>query len=119
MKHIIQKQQLVLTIPPEIDAFQAQHEASRYFRETLLPALERIFDEFSREDEVIRLDHLSIDMGGIAEAELAGRDLDGCLYDLIKEEIRHAIDGEPQNRPANRLSVRESVLAQWWYYMEH
>ena len=119
MRHFIQKQTLLLIIPPEIDAFQAQHAASRWFREQLLPMLERIFDELSGEGEVIYLDHFFIDLGVIGAVDFQKGIIDESIYRLMKAEVRKAIEKELAERPGARSSTRESVLARWWYYMEH
>jgi hypothetical protein len=118
MKHLIKKQLFLLTIPPGTDAFRAQHAASRLYRERLLPALERIFDELSGEDEVIYLDQCSIDLGSIAGIFLDDNRIDEALFERMKQEVRKEIGKAVVLSPQNRSSLRESVVAQWWYYME-
>jgi hypothetical protein len=119
MRHVIQKQQVLLTIPAGMDAFHAQHDASRYFRDQLLPALEKIFDELSGDDEVVHLDHLFIDLGLIGEALLRSGRLDDQVYTLLKSEVASAIEKELIAHPRIRQTVGQGVLQQWWYYMEH
>ncbi len=119
MRHFIQKQQLLLIIPQEIDAFQAQHAASRWLREQLLPMLERIFDELSGEGEVIFLDHFFIDLGVIGAVDFQKGIIDESIYRLMKAEVRKAIEKELAEHPGARSGTREIVLARWWYYMEH
>lgn len=119
MRHVIQKQQFLLTIPDGIDAFHAQHEASRYFRDQILPALEKIFDELSVDGEVIHLDYLFIDLGRIGDAFLRSGRLDDELYKLLKEVVESAIGKELAAHPRIRQTVGQRVLMQWWYYMEH
>jgi hypothetical protein len=119
MRHLIQKPQFILTIPAGIDPFQAQHEASRFFREQLLPALERIFDELSPEGEVIRLDYCCIDLGAISSAFLRNGRIDEALRQLMAAEIRKMIDKEHALYPVTRSTVRESIMTVWWHYMEH
>jgi hypothetical protein len=119
MKHLIQKQELIIDIGPRTDAFRIQHAASQYARNTLLPALEKIFDELSGEDEVIHIDRLFIDLGWIGEAGLQATILDQSLYQFIKEELRRVILGERPDYPVRYSTSRENTLSQWWYYMEH
>ena len=119
MRHLIQKQQFLLTIPARMDAFRAQHAASRYLREQLLPALERIFDELCGPDEFIRLDYCFIDLGMIGEGFLNNGGIDEAVYRLLKAGIREVIERELAKRPGIRTGVRESIVEQWWYYMEH
>lgn len=119
MKHVIKKQLLLVTIPPGMDPFRIQHEAERFSREVLMPALDRIFNELSGEDEVIHLSQLHLDLGRIGAALLESRTLDEYLYDLIKEQVRQTIEKELRAHPSARQSPRENVLSQWWYYMQH
>jgi hypothetical protein len=119
MKHRIQKQELLIDIGPRSEAFRLQHTAAQYARNTLLPALENIFNELSGEDEVIYIDRIFIDLGFLDEASLQGGILTPALYQRIREELRRVILGERPDTPATRTSVRENVLTQWWYYMEH
>jgi Contractile injection system tape measure protein len=119
MRHLIQKQEFLLTVLPGVDAFRVQHAASRYLREQLLPLLERIFDELSTEQEVISLDHCIIDLGNISMSVLETGVADEATYRSMKEEIGRMIEKELALHPAARRGIRESALATWWYYMEH
>jgi hypothetical protein len=119
MKHLIQKQQFLLAVPPGVDAFRMQHAASRFYREQLLPALEKIFDELSGDLEVIHLDQCVIDLGSMGAAVLESGFIDEALYRLLRAELRRAIERELARRPGMRVGVREKALARWWYYMEH
>jgi len=119
MRHLIQKQQFVLELEPGMDAFLFQHAASRYYRERLMPLLERIFNELTGEDEVIQLDHITIDLGVIGASQLQNGEVDSSFYELIKTEVARAIEKAVTRHPAARTGMRESVLTRWWYYMEH
>lgn len=119
MRHYIQKQQLLLALRQGADAFAIQHAASHWFRQGLTPVLERIFDELSVEDEVIRLDLCVIDLGVIGEAALREGIVDEALYRRLKEEIRLAIDRERALRRGAGMGIAENVLERWWYYMVH
>jgi hypothetical protein len=119
MKHLIQKQELLIDIGPRSDAFRVQHAAAQYAQNTLLPAIEKIFDELTREDEVIHMDRIFIDLGFLDEASLQAGILSPAMYQRINEELRRVIHGERPGSLVTRSSVRENVLLQWWYYMEH
>ncbi|HEV9036506.1 MAG TPA: contractile injection system tape measure protein [Puia sp.] len=119
MNHHIQKQQFILTVRQGIDAFAAQHAASRWLRQGLLPVLEKIFDELSGEDEVIRLDHCIIDLGVIPESVLQSGVVDEVMYRQLKQEFKMAIEKELSLRPGAITRAAEGVMQRWWYYMEH
>jgi hypothetical protein len=63
MQHKIRKQVMDLTISGRLDAFRTQHLAGPFYYRQLLPALQRVFDELSSEDEVISIDKLELDLG--------------------------------------------------------
>src|SRR5580700_8214220 len=99
MKHHIQRQELLIDIGPRSDAFRIQHAAAQYARNTLLPALDEIFNELSTEDVVIYIDRIYIDLGFLDEASLQAGVLTSAMYQRIKEELWRVILGEsPENR---------------------
>ncbi|HEX8622846.1 MAG TPA: contractile injection system tape measure protein, partial [Allosphingosinicella sp.] len=58
-------------------------------RDRLLPAIERVFDEFDRPGEVIRIDELELDLGRIAEGRLG--DLEARLTDALRAALRRSL----------------------------
>src|SRR5580692_12116422 len=119
MKHYIQRQEVMIDIGPRSDAFRIQHAAAQYARNTLLPALDDIFNELSTEEVVIHIDRIYIDLGFLDETSLQSGILTSAMYQRIKEELRRVILGESPNSPVTQTSLRDNVLTQWWYYMEH
>jgi|GEM_PF-1106409 hypothetical protein len=119
MKHHIQRQELLIDIGPRSDAFRIQHAAAQYARNTLLPAMDEIFNELSSEDVVIHIDRIFIDLGFLDEANLQAGVLTTAMYQRIKEELWRVILGENPEDRVTRSAVRNNVLTQWWYYMEH
>jgi Contractile injection system tape measure protein len=118
MRHLIKKQELRLTVGPGLEPFGVQHAASRYYRNILLPILERIFDELSVEEEVIRIDRLMIDIGRIAETSLQSGLANGELYALIRKEVLQVVQGNQPDAGVSHAPLLVNVLDQWWYYME-
>jgi hypothetical protein len=91
MIHLIKKQELRLKIGSGVEAFRVQHAASSYYQDRLLPLLERVFDEVSEEQVVIRIDRLEIDFGRITEKEFREDGLSDRLYALIRKELLRVI----------------------------
>ena len=118
MKHLIKKQELLLAVAPGLEPFAMQHAASRYYHDILLPALERVFDELSVEEEVIHIDRLLIDIGAIALKNLQNGAPGPALYATIKKELQKTLNGERPETGVLRTALRANALAQWWYYME-
>jgi len=118
MRHLIKKQELLLRIAPGLEPFGVQHAASSFYRDKLLSVLERVFDELSKEEEVIMIDRLVIDIGRIAEKTLRGNGSDAELYTVIRKQLLSVMKGERPEAGLSRAALRENVLSQWWYYME-
>ena len=118
MKHIVQKQILQLTLAPGVEAFGAQHAASRFYREVLMPLLERAFNELAGEGFVIRVDRLVLDLGTMSVHQLTLCFPEGELYQQLKEQLRKMMMTGGADGFAQQLPWRVSVLGQWWYYME-
>jgi hypothetical protein len=119
MRHRIQRQQFLLTLPPAVDAFRAQQAAGRFFHEVLLPMLERIFDELSGGDEVLHLDSCSIDLGVLDLKSLFAIVADETIYRLLRDEVKRMIEQELAARPHLRRSGRIKAWDTWRYYMEN
>src|ERR1700683_5418856 len=119
MRHRIQRQQFLLTLPPAVDAFRAQQAAGRFFHEVLLPMLERIFDELSSGDEVLHLDSCSIDLGVLDLKSLFAIVADETIYRLLRDEVKRMIEQELAARPHLRRSSQIKAWDTWRYYMEN
>jgi hypothetical protein len=118
MRHRIQRQQFLLTLPPAIDAFRAQQAAGRYFHEQLLPMLEAIFDELSTGDEVWHLDSCQIDLGVLDLASLYDLAAGETIYQRLRAEVKRVIDHELTTRPHLRRSAALKAWDTWRYYMD-
>jgi Contractile injection system tape measure protein len=57
MRHVIKKQVLELRFAQGKDMFLLQQKASQFFYSHLLPALEKIFDKLSDENNTIEIDY--------------------------------------------------------------
>jgi hypothetical protein len=119
MRHRIQRQQFLLTLPPAVDAFRAQQAAGRFFHEVLLPLLEDIFDELSPDDHVLYLDSFSIDIGILNLASLYAVAGDATLYQRLRTELKRMIEQELAAKPQLRRSARIKAWDTWRYYMEN
>lgn len=119
MQHIIKKQIIDLSVDKKQDAFHVQQEVSNYYRNKILPLLEKAFDAASNEDETISVDSLEIDLGviNIKETEKA-EEVEKVFLKIeemlipIKQEISSKVNAKKKSR---ELSVSE----QWIFYMRH
>jgi hypothetical protein len=60
-KHIIKKAVLEVYLSKADGAFDAQNKALNFFKEKMLPLIEKIIDKFSVANETIRIDKLELD----------------------------------------------------------
>ena len=106
---------------PGLDAFALQQAASKYYWDEVLPVLERLFDELSRNGQIIQLDRIELDLGTLTESSLRGGGLRDELYRLLHTQLQEIIAKHEQGKGALYLRETAAVhaLRQWWYYMEH
>lgn len=61
-RHIIRKTVIELSVARHEDGFKAQTEAANYFKEKIVPMLEKLMDEISPDDQTLRLEKLELDL---------------------------------------------------------
>ena len=130
MRHIIQKQLIELHLKSRDDIFLIQQKASDYYQKYILPALGKIFDDLSDENEVIRINRLEIDLGLIHWDKPVGElRIDG-IYDILKKEIETQlkISGNPSTYRNGEVAAKKNLSRepvtlnagrQWLSYMQH
>ncbi len=94
-----------------------QQAVSRAFREHAVPAMERLFDQYSAEEEWITIDRLEIHLGRISEAELAS----SAWLDRMIESIEDALKQILKNGAAGveKKPLRVARFEQWLYFLRH
>jgi hypothetical protein len=118
MQHKIREQVMDLTISGRLDAFRAQHLAGPFYYRQLLPALEKVFNELSHENEVIHLDQLELDLGVIPLHELETITWNNEWETIIREQITTALQEQRKNASMQRSGVNMNNCRQWLFYME-
>lgn len=119
MQHKIREQVMDLTISGRLDAFRAQHLAGPFYYRQLLPALEKIFNELSNENEIISIDKLEIDLGFISMKALETTITSSEWEKILREQIK--IAWQEQRKAVNILQTSISSIhcRNWLFYMEH
>ena len=96
--------------------FRLQNEMSRFFWNQVAPALEKVFDELSADNELIRIESLFIDLGELSqEVLLSGKDLP-YIYEKVLLQVREAIRNAAERKIFER---RSNVTEQWIFYMQN
>ncbi|MBS1603767.1 MAG: hypothetical protein JST42_13955 [Bacteroidetes bacterium] len=144
MDHIIRRQFLELTLDGQQPPFDLQNRLSDQYYQSLLPVLEKWFDQLAGEDEVLFIDRLVLDLGVFSRRDfddrllkqrliekLSAPDLTGAMgvEGLSAETDREsssadagspAADGGRKSSRINirRRSTRHNAFEQWIWYME-
>lgn len=100
--HVVEEQRIDVAIARQERAFAVMERIGEINRARLLPLIERVFDEFDRPGEVIRIERVEIDLGGFTEGEIGGG-IEGRLEAALREALRKAIP--PQSRLGGSLQV--------------
>lgn len=92
-QHVIYRQILDITFTSREEALSGQEAISNIYHNDLLPLINEIFDGVLGDDEVIRIDSITLDLGTIAQnslkEELIAR-LRKQLIDKLKKEVQTA-----------------------------
>ncbi|MEO6613417.1 MAG: contractile injection system tape measure protein [Chitinophagaceae bacterium] len=119
MQHFIKKQSIDLTITERKDAFRLQQLVSEHYGKEILGVLEKAFDEFSGNDEILRIDTLEIDLGCIKEIDILKGNWADILYARVSEKLRLL---KQVSLPGITTTLQPQLVydaEQWLYYMEH
>lgn len=133
MRHVIKKQVFEIAASEQEDRFSLHQEASRYYYNQVLPALEKIFDKISNDTDVLLIDKLEIDLGRITwKADLKTIIVDNLFIKLKKEFedlTEHSVQSTPDNtftqtsspeKPGiKKIPIPVNACEQWLYYMQH
>ncbi|WP_162054727.1 contractile injection system tape measure protein [Pontibacter pamirensis] len=121
MQHIIRKQTIQLQLNRKADAFQMQHLMSSHYWHSVVPALEKLFDEVCPEGEIIYVEKLEIDLGLLTEKELYGQQWSDALLFKMAEQIYEKLSAGAAGAKATVQLQKESagLVQQWLYYMQH
>ena len=127
MQHIIKKQLIELGLSSRDDIYALQQQTSQYYYSHILPALEKIFDGLSGENEVLQIDRVEINLGAIQwepAKEIRIENLYNLLNKEIESQLRTSNGAEyQQQKDAGSAQVKKIPIAlnageQWIYYMQ-
>ena len=109
MDHIIRRQLLELTLDGQQPPFDLQNRLSDQYYQTLLPVLEKWFDQLAGEDEVLFIDRLVLDLGVFSRRDFDDRLLKQRLIEKLSSPDfarTMGVEGLSDNDEANRESAR-------------
>ncbi len=115
--HIIQKQNIEVTLSSGKNANALQDKIKNIYYEKIIPQLDNLFSGFIKDDIVIRLDKLDIDLGHISE-----NDLEKQLTEKIVASIRQQLESSlkfdvKDSRNVQLISGGQSVINAFLYFL--
>ena len=112
MAHIIKKQIIELKVSPHLNAFEVQQSMSEHYWQSLLPYLERLFEEYNDANQVLAIDYLELDLGAINFDDLQKGKVG---YPDLRAQIQKFF-----HTPSAQIQTKSPALnacQQWLYYM--
>ena len=87
--HVVEEQQVEVRVGGQDAAFALLERIGDLNRSRFLPVIERVFDEFDRPGQIVRIDRLDLDLGMMKESELggAGERLTAVLRDALRKAM--------------------------------
>lgn len=104
-KHIINKQVLEIRLNDKKDAHLIQDAFSRAYWNHIPPVIERIIDKYSSNAEIIKIDKLEIDIGGISIDKLNSdfpQKVERLLEEIIIAQLHEKSLGNELNFTTNK-----------------
>ncbi|MEL0635657.1 contractile injection system tape measure protein [Marinomonas sp. TI.3.20] len=103
--HKIQNAELKLNFNSPLEAESFEQNAHNWVMNELLPHIEQIFNRYCPPNEVITIDHLSLDLGNLETNSLFS-DLLNAIEKQVCEQLNQHIHSEPKN--TKKLSPQPS-----------
>ena len=117
--HIIHKQKVHLRTGMSANAFQLQNRISDLFRNGLASKIENLFDQFSPDENILRIDKLELDLGIVneknLESEFSQQLIEQLSHSLSKQQAENTKPGLINAKIRQQRSLLDSLI----YFLEH
>jgi len=117
MKHFIRKEVIALSVAKGIDTFSLQQQVSHVNENSIIPLLEKLFDELSDEDELLSLEKLEVDLGNIRRDALDGSGLEKEIIHKIAEQVREQLKMVQYSQGVMKDTVVNSRAGIWMQFL--
>jgi hypothetical protein len=107
--HIIQKQVFDICFPLEEKAYDLQNRFSRLFYNDATPVMTEVFDRMIPEELVLRLDHLTLDLGRIPGQRLE-KDFRERFRQALEKELEWALSEYTRHEKPGRNKSLTDLL---------
>ena len=115
--HIIKKQILELELSSQAQSWEQQEALRQLYYDEILPAIEKVCDQYDRPGVVIRLDSLEIDTGVVKPADLDK--LPALVAGQLEEQLQQHIVKGPDSKLGITQTTEGSRLELLQYYLQH
>ena len=122
MKHLIRKQVITLQLDAGRNVFSIQQQARDYYFQQITPALEKLFDELSSENEIVHIEKLEIDLGDLGwKNDHFTLDKD-AIYQILKQTFGKTVsasrNGFDPGAGVSYTTPEEYACIHWLHYMQ-
>lgn len=115
--HIIQKQNIEVTFSSGKNANALQDKIKNIYYEKIIPQLDSLFSGFIKEDIIIRVDKLDIDLGQIHEDDLE-KQLTEKIIVAVKQQLESSLKFDVKDsRNVQLVSGGQSVINVFLYFL--
>lgn len=122
MKHLIRKQVITLQLDAGQNTFLIQQQARDFYYRQIAPALEKIFDELSSENEIVHIEKLEIDLGDLGWTNDNFTIDKDSVYRILKQSFdktfSSSANGFDSHVVVSHRTPEENACLQWLYYLE-
>jgi hypothetical protein len=121
--HVVEAQKIDVAVARQAGGFELMERIGKINQTRWLPLIERIFDEFDRPGDVIRIDRIDLDLGRVEPDAL--EDLDARLTEALRGALRKAVGDAAQEgtgsveTPRNALTTIRNLDAALVDMFEH
>ncbi len=117
-QHIINKHIFHLKVKQREEASLLRQQMQELFWKDVLPALEKVLDDFVPKDELWTIDRLEIDLGGIPKAVLL-EELVKRFLQAFKEQFEKQALKAPVDFQLEKHNLEDGQFHLWVYFLEH
>ena len=118
--HLIQQQQINLDWVNVAEPRQLKNQLAKFARQQLLPQMESVFDELTRDGRVIQFDKIVLDLGDIYSANWQQAFCERFVVHLKEQLLRYSTDtlvsGE---NTEDKVQRGEIIFKQFLFFLHH
>lgn len=117
MSHVIKTFIIDVLIGKKEDAFGVQQQLRDHFYSSVLPRIEKMFNELAGNDRMISLERIEIDLGNISMSDISGSEAASELESKIYRQLKDVLMIQKEKIKQEPLSF--NICQQWIYYMKN